>query len=162
MDLSTEPSFTGGGILGGALAGVFALTWWPWTFWSLALALAIITISAIFIVPPPSSIFGTTPQTTQDFTQRRTVVAMGDGPTPGSGRRHRGRHGAQLRIEPVAHRRLAVAIRLRDAHHQRAPVAAVLLHRVSCVEKPAPSVRRVHLGDRLRPRLYLLRLVFFR
>ncbi|KEF58035.1 uncharacterized protein A1O9_05958 [Exophiala aquamarina CBS 119918] len=45
----------GGGILGGASAAVFALAWWPWTFWSLALIIAIITVSAIFIVPDPQA-----------------------------------------------------------------------------------------------------------
>lgn len=33
-----------GGIAGQALAGVFELAWWPWAFWSLAIALVFIAV----------------------------------------------------------------------------------------------------------------------
>ncbi|KIW07015.1 uncharacterized protein PV09_01910 [Verruconis gallopava] len=42
-----------GSVAGSAMAGVFALTWWPWAFWSEAIALIFITVSAYFVIPEP-------------------------------------------------------------------------------------------------------------
>ncbi|KAK8221161.1 major facilitator superfamily domain-containing protein [Phyllosticta capitalensis] len=42
------------GIVGGAaLAGLFALAWWPWTYWSTAIALAFLTIAGSHAIPDP-------------------------------------------------------------------------------------------------------------
>ncbi|KAK5029974.1 multidrug-resistance type transporter aminotriazole resistance [Exophiala sideris] len=43
----------GGSIVGGAFAGVFALAWWPWVFWSLAITLAIIVVVSSYVLPEP-------------------------------------------------------------------------------------------------------------
>ncbi|OAP59518.1 hypothetical protein AYL99_06816 [Fonsecaea erecta] len=43
----------GGSIIGCALAGVFALTWWPWAFFSFAIALALLAVASYFIIPNP-------------------------------------------------------------------------------------------------------------
>ncbi|EXJ85431.1 hypothetical protein A1O1_05795 [Capronia coronata CBS 617.96] len=43
----------GGSIVGGAFAGVFALTWWPWAFFSLAITLVVIVVLASLIIPDP-------------------------------------------------------------------------------------------------------------
>ncbi|KIW90372.1 uncharacterized protein Z519_09017 [Cladophialophora bantiana CBS 173.52] len=43
----------GGSLIGGAFAGVFALTWWPWTFFSFAISLAILAIVSFFVIPDP-------------------------------------------------------------------------------------------------------------
>ncbi|KAF2104012.1 MFS general substrate transporter [Rhizodiscina lignyota] len=40
-----------GGILGSVFAGIFALAWWPWTFWSFAIALVITAVVGSFVVP---------------------------------------------------------------------------------------------------------------
>lgn len=47
--------FPGGSIVGGAFAGLFALTWWPWAFFSLAIALVVVVGFAYFIIPEPPS-----------------------------------------------------------------------------------------------------------
>jgi hypothetical protein len=39
--------------VGSVFASLFALAWWPWAFWSLAMVLAAITIVAIYAVPDP-------------------------------------------------------------------------------------------------------------
>ena len=44
---------SGGTIVGGAFAALFALTWWPWAFFSFAIVLAIITVVAAFVIPDP-------------------------------------------------------------------------------------------------------------
>ncbi|KAF2107589.1 major facilitator superfamily-domain-containing protein [Lophiotrema nucula] len=41
----------GGAILGGVFAGVWNLIWWPWAFWTFAIATIILGIMAIFILP---------------------------------------------------------------------------------------------------------------
>lgn len=46
-------SLSGGSIVGGAFAGLFALAWWPWVFWSLAITLAIIVVVASYVLPEP-------------------------------------------------------------------------------------------------------------
>jgi MFS family permease len=43
----------GGAIVGGAFAGVFALAWWPWAFFSLSIAIAITAIMGSFVIPDP-------------------------------------------------------------------------------------------------------------
>ena len=50
---ATAPS---GAILGGVFAGLFNLAWWPWTFWSFAIALACIAMLGIYIIPSPPPI----------------------------------------------------------------------------------------------------------
>ncbi len=46
-------SAAGGSIVGGAFAGLFALTWWPWAFFSLATTLAITVVVASYVIPEP-------------------------------------------------------------------------------------------------------------
>ncbi|KAI4662125.1 uncharacterized protein J4E88_010915 [Alternaria novae-zelandiae] len=41
----------GGGIAGGAFAGLWALLWWPWAFWTFGIALFCLAILSIFILP---------------------------------------------------------------------------------------------------------------
>ncbi|GAB7333175.1 hypothetical protein MBLNU13_g04834t1 [Cladosporium sp. NU13] len=43
----------GGSVVGSVFGGVFALAWWPWTFWSMAIALAIIAAVGAWAVPDP-------------------------------------------------------------------------------------------------------------
>ncbi|KIW73012.1 hypothetical protein PV04_01167 [Phialophora macrospora] len=43
----------GGSIIGGLFGGLFALTWWPWAFFSFAIALAAIAVAAAFVIPDP-------------------------------------------------------------------------------------------------------------
>lgn len=45
-----------GSVIGAAFSGLFALVWWPWTFWCFALVLAGTVVLAYFVIPPvPSS-----------------------------------------------------------------------------------------------------------
>lgn len=47
----------GGSIVGAAFAGLFSLAWWPWTFWSFAIAcFAIVGIGSLVIPDPPRKI----------------------------------------------------------------------------------------------------------
>ncbi|KIX97003.1 uncharacterized protein Z520_07117 [Fonsecaea multimorphosa CBS 102226] len=43
----------GGSIIGCAFAGLFALTWWPWAFFSFAIALAALAVASYFVIPSP-------------------------------------------------------------------------------------------------------------
>jgi len=43
----------GGSVIGSVFGGIFALAWWPWTFWSTAVVLAIIAAVAAWAVPDP-------------------------------------------------------------------------------------------------------------
>ena len=43
----------GGSVVGSVFGGVFALAWWPWTFWSMAIALAVIAAVGAWAVPDP-------------------------------------------------------------------------------------------------------------
>lgn len=43
----------GGAVIGGVFAGLFALAWWPWTFFSLSIAIAITAIVGSFVIPDP-------------------------------------------------------------------------------------------------------------
>ncbi|EXJ64520.1 hypothetical protein A1O7_00856 [Cladophialophora yegresii CBS 114405] len=45
----------GGSIIGGVFAGLFALTWWPWAFFSFAIVLAAIAVVAALIIPEPAA-----------------------------------------------------------------------------------------------------------
>lgn len=48
----------GGSIVGAAFAGLFALTWWPWAFFSFSIALAVTALVGYFVIPnpPPTAI----------------------------------------------------------------------------------------------------------
>lgn len=41
-----------GSIVGAVFSGLFALAWWPWTFWCFSLVLAGTTVLAYFVIPP--------------------------------------------------------------------------------------------------------------
>ncbi|ROV95970.1 hypothetical protein VMCG_07979 [Cytospora schulzeri] len=41
-----------GFVLGATFSGLFALAWWPWTFWCFALVLAGTAVLAYFVIPP--------------------------------------------------------------------------------------------------------------
>lgn len=44
----------GGSIVGAVFAGIFAqLAWWPWSFWSFGITLAVIAVVAAFAIPEP-------------------------------------------------------------------------------------------------------------
>ncbi|KAL9064388.1 MAG: hypothetical protein Q9161_008900 [Pseudevernia consocians] len=43
----------GGAIVGGVFAGLFKLAWWPWAFWSFAIALACIAAVGSYVIPEP-------------------------------------------------------------------------------------------------------------
>lgn len=43
----------GGAVVGAAFAGLFNLAWWPWTFWSFAIALACIAVVGSYVIPEP-------------------------------------------------------------------------------------------------------------
>ncbi|QDS68933.1 hypothetical protein FKW77_008432 [Venturia effusa] len=52
-----------GSITGSLFAGIFGqLSWWPWAFWALAIALAIITVLGYYAIPePPKEVLATMP-----------------------------------------------------------------------------------------------------
>ncbi|KAF2023021.1 hypothetical protein EK21DRAFT_105518 [Setomelanomma holmii] len=41
----------GGAVVGGTFSGLWSLLWWPWTYWTFGIALAILTILSTFILP---------------------------------------------------------------------------------------------------------------
>ena len=43
----------GGSVLGSVFAGLFSLSWWPWTFWSFAIALACVAAVGSYAIPDP-------------------------------------------------------------------------------------------------------------
>ena len=43
----------GGAVVGAIFAGIFNLAWWPWTFWSFAIALACIAAVGSNVIPEP-------------------------------------------------------------------------------------------------------------
>lgn len=52
-----------GSVVGAAFSGLFALAWWPWTFWAFAIALAVTVVVAYFVIPPvPVSIRDSRPR----------------------------------------------------------------------------------------------------
>ncbi|KAF2269522.1 MFS general substrate transporter [Lojkania enalia] len=42
-----------GSVIGSTFSGLFALAWWPWTYWSFSIYLVIITVVGSYIVPDP-------------------------------------------------------------------------------------------------------------
>ncbi|KAK0628738.1 major facilitator superfamily domain-containing protein [Bombardia bombarda] len=44
-----------GSVLGSAMAAVFALAWWPWTFFSFAVALVFLAGLTVIVIPEPSA-----------------------------------------------------------------------------------------------------------
>lgn len=43
-----------GSVAGATFAGLFALAWWPWTFFSFAIALATVAVAGFFVIPSPT------------------------------------------------------------------------------------------------------------
>lgn len=43
----------GSALIGGLFAGLFALTWWPWAFFTFAIVLALIAVLAGWVIPDP-------------------------------------------------------------------------------------------------------------
>jgi MFS family permease len=43
----------GGSIVGALFAGIFNLVWWPWTFFSFAITLAILAVLGMLVIPDP-------------------------------------------------------------------------------------------------------------
>ncbi|KAJ6126645.1 hypothetical protein N7523_002257 [Penicillium sp. IBT 18751x] len=41
----------GGGVFGFVFSGIFTLAWWPWTFWSFAIALALLAAFSALVIP---------------------------------------------------------------------------------------------------------------
>ncbi|KAK5703999.1 multidrug-resistance type transporter aminotriazole resistance [Elasticomyces elasticus] len=64
----------GGSILGAAAGGVFALAWWPWTFWSFAITLAITAFGAAFLIPDPQ-VKVQLPRTVRGFVEELDLYA---------------------------------------------------------------------------------------
>ncbi|OAA56772.1 MFS transporter [Cordyceps fumosorosea ARSEF 2679] len=42
-----------GGVCGGVFASLFALAWWPWALWAMAIWLALLCVAAYLIIPEP-------------------------------------------------------------------------------------------------------------
>jgi MFS family permease len=42
----------GGAVLGAVFASLFALTWWPWTWWCFSIVLAATTVLGYYAIPP--------------------------------------------------------------------------------------------------------------
>jgi MFS family permease len=40
-----------GAVVGGTFAGLWSLIWWPWTFWTFGIALAVLAALSVFILP---------------------------------------------------------------------------------------------------------------
>ncbi|KAK6062978.1 major facilitator superfamily transporter [Seiridium cupressi] len=54
----------GGSVLGSLFSSLFALAWWPWTFWCFALVLAATTVLGYYAIPPcPPSHMAKVPKT---------------------------------------------------------------------------------------------------
>ena len=64
---ATAPS---GAVLGSIFAGIFNLAWWPWTFWSFAIALACIAVAGSYIIPDPPK------KLAKAMTLRETMVEL--------------------------------------------------------------------------------------
>ena len=60
----------GGAVIGAVFAGLFNLAWWPWTFWSLAIALACIAVLGSYIIPETPKKF------TKAMSLRETIVEL--------------------------------------------------------------------------------------
>ena len=59
-----------GAVVGGVFAGIFNLAWWPWTFWSFAIALACIAVVGSYVIPEPPRKFA------KAMTLRETMVKL--------------------------------------------------------------------------------------
>ena len=60
----------GGAVIGAVFAGLFNLAWWPWTFWSFAIALACIAVVGSYVIPEPPKKF------TKAMTWRETIAEL--------------------------------------------------------------------------------------
>ncbi|KAK0391146.1 hypothetical protein NLU13_0647 [Sarocladium strictum] len=56
-----------GGIVGGAMASVFDLVWWPWALWAMAIWLAILTAVAFLAIPDLPQSQDRKPKTWKDW-----------------------------------------------------------------------------------------------
>lgn len=59
-----------GSVIGSIFSGLFALTWWPWTFWCSSLVLAGTVVLAYFVLPPVSH------RTSRPQTLRETLLVL--------------------------------------------------------------------------------------
>ena len=64
---ATAPS---GALVGSVFAGIFNLAWWPWTFWSFAIALAGIAVAGSYVIPDPPK------KVAKAMTWRETVAEL--------------------------------------------------------------------------------------
>ncbi|KAI0915116.1 major facilitator superfamily-domain-containing protein [Ustulina deusta] len=69
-----------GAVVGGTLAAVFDLTWWPWTFFSFAIVLALLAVLCIFVIPSMGSV-RTPPKTWREVTQTLDLLGGATGIT---------------------------------------------------------------------------------
>lgn len=60
----------GGAVIGAVFAGLFNLAWWPWTFWSFAIALACIAVVGSYVIPEPPK------KLTKAMTWRETIAGL--------------------------------------------------------------------------------------
>ena len=60
----------GGALVGATFAGIFNLAWWPWTFWSFAIALACIAVAGSYVIPDPPK------KLAKAMTLRETMVEL--------------------------------------------------------------------------------------
>ncbi|KAK0785748.1 multidrug-resistance type transporter aminotriazole resistance [Friedmanniomyces endolithicus] len=67
-----------GSVLGAASAGVYALAWWPWTYWSLSITLAIVAVCAAFLIPDPQ-VKVELPRSIRGFIEELDLYAAGVG-----------------------------------------------------------------------------------
>lgn len=67
-----------GSIVGGTFAGIFALAWWPWTFWSFAIVLVVVAIAAELTIPDPQ-ILGPKPKTAKALIEELDLLAAAVG-----------------------------------------------------------------------------------
>ncbi|KAK3673073.1 multidrug-resistance type transporter aminotriazole resistance [Recurvomyces mirabilis] len=63
-----------GSIVGAVFGGLFALVWWPWTFWSFAITLAVIALAAAWLVPDPQ-VYGERPRTVKGWIDELDLAA---------------------------------------------------------------------------------------
>ncbi|KAI7334621.1 MFS general substrate transporter [Hortaea werneckii] len=63
-----------GSIVGATFAGIFALAWWPWAFWSLALVLVAVTVVVGLAIPDPQTL-GPKPDSVKAYIEELDLVA---------------------------------------------------------------------------------------